>query len=744
MKDKNTYQIFNNYCLRTPLFPYSNYLKIIEKDKILDDDFKQLLTNQIFREALFLASPELLEQIEKWEISNLQDADKIEKLQITILKYYTRMSTRCTPFGLFASCSIGHFKNETIIELNDIKNYKRITRFDTTFLNSLFQKLLKQESIKNKLLFYPNTSIYKIGNLFRYVEYIIKNKKRAYSLEGIKYSDYLELILKKAKEGKKISELANLIIDEEITFKEAKEFIEELINNQILVSELEITVTGADYYTCLIERIEKITEAQQTYKQLKKLKISLKNLDTTFGNPLFNYKSIKDNTTALVPDSETKYLFQTDIFSSTNKNTLSSIIQKQLRNVLILFNKMTPPLENNYLIDFKRKFLKRFEESEVPLNLVLDTETGIGYADKSDDTNELLNNLLTPTIQKRYERVIWTDVDTILQQKLVEATRNKQYSINLTEEDFKDLPTTWNDLPDTFSSIIEVFKSEENHQIYINSAGGSSAVNLLGRFSSGNEQLLKHVDEIIRAEDEINNDTVLAEIVHLPEVRTGNILQRPSFRKHEIPYLGASSIKNENQIPLEDILISVKNDRIVLRSKQLNKEILPRLGNAHNYKRNSLPIYHFLCELQTQNKRPSIGFSWNSLLKRQPYLPRVEFKNFILSKARWNIKVLEFKEICKKEKLLVAIKKWQKAQMIPNFVELVDGDNKLLISLINENSVKMLLHTIKNRTQFILEEFLFTDKEIVKNEKENSFSNQFVISFYNKERLKAIKNESPR
>ena len=99
---------------------------------------------------------------------------------------------------------------------------------------------------------------------------------------------------------------------------------------------------------------------------------------------------------------------------------------------------------------------------------------------------------------------------------------------------------------------------------------------------------------------------------------------------------------------------------------------------------------------------------------------------------------------CKKEKLLVAIKRWQKAQMIPNFVELVDGDNKLLISLINENSVKMLLHTIKNRTQFILEEFLFTDREIIKNEKENSFSNQFVISFYNKERLKAVKNESPR
>lgn len=741
MKEKNPYQIFNNYCLRTPLFPYSNYIKLIEKDEVLEEDFKQILKNAVFREALFLASPELLTQIKKWEVGDLNDVRKIERLQITILKYYTRISTRCTPFGLFASCGLGSFDSKTEIELGSIDDYKRITRFDTTFLNSLFQKLLKEESIKENVLFYPNTSIYKIGNHYRYVEYTIENKKRIYSLEGFQYSSYIELILKEAKKGKKISELANLIIDEEITFIEAKEFIDELIENQILVSELEITVTGSDYFTSLLERIEKIPESSTIYTQLKELQDKLAVLDTGINNSIADYQSIGVNAKKIVPELDTKFLFQTDSFSSFNQNTLNKHFQKQLKKALVLFNKMTAPSVNGNIEAFKRKFLKRFEQSEVQLYLVLDTETGIGYGDKRDNNNDLLATLITPSTKKRYEHVIWTDTDDILQEKLVKATKNNQYQINLTSEDFKDLSLNWDDLPDTFSSIIEAYKTQGEEQVFIKGVGGSSAVNLLGRFSYGDKDLLEYVNNILATEETINADKILAEIVHLPEARTGNILQRPSFRKYEIPYIGKSSVVNNYQIPIEDILISVKNNRIVLRSKKYNKEILPRLGNAHNYSTNSLPLYQFLCELQTQDIRSSIGFIWNSILKKQPFLPRVVFENLIFSKAQWKINVKEFKTFFKQENILSEIKKWQKKLMLPNYVELVDGDNKLLICLTNETSLKMLLHTIKNRKQFLLEEFLFSEDEFIKDTQGNSYCNQFVVSFYNDQKLEMTQNE---
>ena len=740
-KTPKKYQLFNNYYLRTPLFSFNTYKKFINKDKLDANDFKDVLNSTIFREAIFLASPELHHQIIKWENVALTDKQKIEKLHFSILKYSMRISSRCTPFGLFASCNVGAFGLETTIQPHNNKECNRRTRFDTTFLNQLFQELLKKKSIKENVLFYPNTSIYKVGTHYRYVEYSIENKRKNYALEGFLHSEYLEEVLDKAKKGCTVNELSFILIDDEITKAAALDFIDALIDNQILVSELEITVTGDDYFKNLVHRIQQIPEASEIYKQLCYLQKQLTQLDTKIGNKIAVYQPLINKAKLIVKELDEKYLFQTDAFSSFKNNTLNSTIKRQLNKAFVLFNKMTLPSANGNIEQFKRNFLKRFEQSEVSLNLVLDTETGIGYGDKKADTNELLDALSILETKKRYERIIWTDVDTILQTKLIEAIAKKEYSICLIEDDFKALPVISEDLPDTFSAIIVLYKGENNEQIFINNIAGASATYLLGRFASGDQKLLNHIEEIVAIEKTIRKDTILAEIVHLPEARTGNILQRPAFRDFEIPYLGKSSVVSENQIPLEDIFVSVKNDTIILRSKKLDKEILPRLGNAHNYSGNPLPMYQFLCDIQTQNKRSSIGFSWNAILKKQPFLPRVVFGNMIFSKARWKINVKTFKEIFKNEELLVAIKKWQKEKRIPADIELVAGDHKLLINLNNEFSVKMLLDTVKNSKEFMLEEFLFTNDEIVKDNTGNSFCNQFVVSFYNEEKLKAAKND---
>jgi hypothetical protein len=72
-KSLKTYQIFNNFCVRTPLFSFSYYKRFINKTTLDINDFKEILGNAIFREAVFLASPELYAQIVKWEKGDLLD-----------------------------------------------------------------------------------------------------------------------------------------------------------------------------------------------------------------------------------------------------------------------------------------------------------------------------------------------------------------------------------------------------------------------------------------------------------------------------------------------------------------------------------------------------------------------------------------------------------------------------------------------------------------------------------------------
>lgn len=735
--EKNSYKLFDSYCLRTPILSNNFYKTVKNKTVLKDTEFKFLLKNNVLKEALYLASPELYAQILKWENGEMRDLKKTKKLKSSILKYFTRITTRCTPFGLFAACGVGEFDRETNIILKSKKNYKRFTRFDTTFLTQLAQELIKHKPLRKHLLFYPNTSLYKISDHYRYVEYKIEKKLRNYTLEGISCSEYIDLILKNATGGKTVIDLASLLVDDDITPSEAKNFINELIENQILVSELEITVTGEDYYKSLIKIIKGIPQTLKLREQLVELEKELNKLDDVIGNNPMVYETPILLAKNLVPDLDTKYLFQTDCFSISLKNTLDNGIKKQLQKAFVLFNKMTLPTGDSYIEQFKTEFLRRFEQSEIPLNIVLDTETGIGFGSNQEDSNPLLDDLSLRDSDKRYKRIIWTDVDTILQKKLIDATENKQYKITLTEADFHDLPLNFDDLPDTLSSIIEVYSSK----IFIDNIGGASATNLLGRFSHDHEYLLAHVNKIVAVEEELNKNKILAEIVHLPEARTGNILQRPSFRTYEIPYIGKSNVEEKHQIPIEDIMVSVKNNAITLRSKRLNKTILPRLGNAHNYSFNSLPIYYFLCALQTQNLRSNIGFNWNSILQNQMFLPRVEFENMIFSKARWTIVTNNIKTLLESKSLLNEVKKWQKTLQLPDYVELVEGDNRLLIYLKNETSVRMLFDTIKNKEQFILEEFLFTDEAVVKDDDNNFFCNQFVISLYNNQKLQEINND---
>ncbi|WP_438968640.1 lantibiotic dehydratase family protein [Nonlabens sp.] len=726
-KHSHIYKILDVYGLRTPLLSLNFGNVFFHKESITDTDFKRLIEHPILREGIYLASPELYKQLLKWEKGLLKDPKKIERLQFSILKYATRITSRCTPFGLFASCSSGSFGENTRVSLEDQSNYKRCTRLDTTFLAQLYQVLLEEPLIKSELLFYPNSSLYKINDHYRYVEYRIENKRRSYSLEGIMSTEALELVLQRAVSGKKIKELAALLVDEDVNLQDATEYVEQLIDHQLLVSELEITVTGPEYFTSLIDRIKKIPESQVIFNKLLKLQKALNSLDHKIGNSIAIYEKPIELAKELVPDLDTKYLFQTDCFSKSHLNSLSEEIKKQLHKAFLVFNKMTVANAGRNLVDFKTNFNKRFEESEVPLHLVLDAETGIGYGSKKEDSNSILDDLqLGPTESKRYEHVIWTDIDRILHEKLITATRNNSYVLHLNEEDFKDIALDYNDLPNTLSSIVEVYNEE---LLYVKGAGGSSAVNLLGRFSYGAQDLLNHVNHIVGIENELHKGAILAEIVHLPEARTGNILQRPHLRTYEIPYLGKSSLPEEFQIPIEDLLVCVQNNSIILRSKRLNKQIIPRLGNAHNYGSSSLPVYQFLCELQNENKRSWIGFEWNNIHKQQSFLPRVTYENIIFSKARWHIETTTFKKLHKEPDIMKNLSKWQSSLQLPDQVELVEGDNKLLIHLKNKTSVMMLLHTIKSKKRFILEEFLFKEHGIVNDLEGNTYCNQFVVSF---------------
>ncbi|MEA9413542.1 lantibiotic dehydratase family protein [Flavobacterium sp. PL02] len=501
---------------------------------------------------------------------------------------------------------------------------------------------------------------------------------------------------------------------------------------QFLVSEIDGTITGKEEWDSVFTLFNKIPKLQHDNKQLQILKKGLLKLDKSLIPVENSYTEIKELIQNMDLSYDEKYLFQTDLNTATYVNVLSEKVLEKVMQAIRFLNGIQNSKTFTNQTNFIRAFTHRYESREMPLTTVLDTETGIGYLQDSDmnDVHDILERFSFQDSKPKIENQSWSTYDYIIEKKLQESVLKKEKSILLSEKDFPDFDANWDNAPATFSVIIELLKNEE---ISIESSGNSSAAKLLGRFCNGNKRIHNLTKEIIEKETKYHSDKILAEVVHIPESRTGNILRRPVLRDYEIAYLSIPGVAEEKAIDLNDLMISIKENRIFLRSKKYNKEVVPCLSNAHDYSNNkSLPIYHFLCDLQSQDLKPIYSFNWGVLDLHYDYFPRVLYKDVILSKAKWMVDKKEINQFLKMEEsgLFEAFRIWKNERNIPRLVNWVNTDNTLLLDLEKEICMKMFLKSVQNYNKITLEEFLFTGDSVVKDANGEDFTNQFILSFY--------------
>ena len=719
---KISYQFFNDFVVRRPFFSIKKLKEIFNAT----DAISEITSNDVFLEAIYLSSPEFYYEVIKWKHSENKKQFPLA-FKNTLLKYFIRMCSRSTPFGLFSGVDTGCFST-IILErtFDEHLKFVRNTKPDMHFLVSLAKYIENIPQLKTKLLFYPNNSIYIVGDKIRYIEYSYYKGKREYIISSASLSCELDHILHCCQNGLTIPELCQLLVNEEISTDDAEEFIQELIENQVLVSELEPNLTGADFTNHIISVIEK----HQLIKELSlvlEIQKGIQNIDLQIGNTLPQYKMVEGLISKFPIAYEKKYLLQTDLYYN-HSTELNNEWKKKLWKALKFLNKVTLPYKDSRVVQFRNAFYKRFEDRKIPLALALDTEIGIGYLQnkRSKGLNPYLDDLLLPeTPENKSLDLSLSPFQQIPNRKLQQKPNNEN-TLRLSDEDFADFQEVWEDLPDTMSFISEIVSEKGEEKLVFTGGGGNSGANLLTRFCFEKHKIKSLVEAIIQKEEELNPDSILAEVVHLPQSRVGNILRRPTLRKYEIPYLTKSTLDSDVQIPIHDLYIRVKQDKVILYSKKLNKEIKPYLTNAHNYSKDGLPVYHFLCDLSLQNKRPTLVFDWGDLEHIYHSLPRVEYDDIILSKAKWKVFYEEIEYLYSQKYnskiLLEEIKKWQEKRLIPNWIRWVVSDNKLVLNLQNYDTCLLFLETLERKKSIIIEEFLFHENE--------AFINEYIFTAY--------------
>ncbi|RZJ86924.1 MAG: hypothetical protein EOO60_12835, partial [Hymenobacter sp.] len=237
---RNLYHFHPQLILRVPALSLSTPLT--------EAGMEASLRDEAFMEALYLASPVLHEECQKWCRGELTDAKRLARLRNTVVRYYARSSWRCTPFGLFAGCAVVAWGDESRIELAPEK-HARHTRLDMHYLCALAQHLTAQPAVRQQLRYWPNSSYYQLGDELRYVEQYYTQEQPIHQLSSLGASEAVLQVLAASTEGQSYSTLVALLAPEASEQAEAIAFLDALIEAQILVSELEPTVTGPEFMT---------------------------------------------------------------------------------------------------------------------------------------------------------------------------------------------------------------------------------------------------------------------------------------------------------------------------------------------------------------------------------------------------------------------------------------------------------------------------------------------------------------
>lgn len=724
------YYFFEKFILRSPLKPLNNMVLELESLKIF-------YKNKQVQEALYLASPSLYLKLKKWLIDDGLNEKEKKSLITSLSKYYIRMHSRSTPFGLFAGCSWGKWSDKTSISFKKGSNILRHTRLDMGLLCRIVENIKSNEDVQSQILFFPNTSLYETFKSFRYLESENLDSKRKHVLNSIEKNVYLEKIIKNAEKGMTIGELSSSVLDDNIDKAEIKDFINELIASQILVSELEPVLTGSHFFHHTLQVLKKLQEKtdfiQKTIKILQRINENLRKIDNNIINSVEEYKKVELEISSLCDLIDQERIFQTDMFKKSNKTIeLSRDIEGDLYNCLIFLNRTNPNIKNSNLTSFCKAFYEKYGDQEIRLNEALDSELGVGYPvnNKKRDFNPLIKGIARNTVN--VERVLQLDNhQSHLLKLLIDAIKNEKPEIDISNFKNQSDKLIAEDLPDTFSCSFSLL-DEKGKRIFFGGAAGSSGANIIGRFTHGNSEIKKIALDITSHEEKLNQDHLLAEIVHLPEPRLGNVVMHPQLRNFEIPYLANSIMSPKNKLSLNDLYISVSaNNNIFLRSKKHNKVVIPRLSNAHNYSHNSLPVYNFLCDLQNQKEKRGLFFSWKNLENQFKFFPRVKWNNIILKPSTWKFERIDFQFLLSSnEKEFV---EWKKKWKLPDQIVIVDSDRELLIDLKKNLSKEVFLEELRKRNHIVLSEFLFSRALVTKDYDGNSYLNQFYGFLMRKE-----------
>ncbi len=584
---------------------FNNELSKIRKE------FKEILNNEDFQKGLLISSKTLFNSQAIYNRTNLAKLKrKEEQIERGLLRYYSRMSMKATPFGTFCSIIPGEFINneksstnkKSLAELDKEPTYKTsLITINKGLYGSIKNYITNNKKLKNYLPVQLNQTIKRDNGKLVY----LTSQKENEIFQHLEDNAVLALFTEKleAYESLLFIELVNLVcsFDElETSREEAESYIDKLVEIGFLRFKLNIPEQLVDWVEPLVDLLNDIDEPEAI-----KIKNMLISIDINI-NKYMNANVKKRENLLKEIDDEVKRTFEemgiecqlkadlpfyedatTNSKMIIDKNHLKSSLDKFTKFIQITRRLARPRTEN---ISLRHFFDNHYgnEKKEIPLLKFYEDYYREHYKEHLEKQKKIQRNQQDDEL-KDYDFVNPFKLEII--SKIQNASKNTRkiindkwilddksvISISLNEliECYKDIPATTNtsNSSSIFLQLIIPRKESMKEQLFI--PNGTYLLGFGKYFSRFLRLLSEELQQNIYRENNSVSDELIAEISGDANF---NANLHPPLLKHEISYPTSEVGIAEKQIKCEElVVIPDPEDEYALRLKQKNsgKFVIP-------------------------------------------------------------------------------------------------------------------------------------------------------------------------
>ena len=241
--------------------------------------------------------------------------------------------------------------------------------------------------------------------------------------------------------------------------------------------------------------------------------------------------------------------------------------------------------------------------------------------------------------------------------------------------------------------------------------GAIAAGRNLGRFADllGPEAVAA-LGAVGRAESSQHPDCVWTELSYLPRrFRSANVAIRPHPRSYEITIGTTPGRPPDHMIPPDELVVGSRDGRFYLRWPARDAEVIACTGHMLNNMQ-APDVCRFLDDLRRDGKAQFTSFDWGPAAAL-PVLPRIQVGRIVLSPARWRVDLRVRSELAlaSPAAFFTSLRKWRAHWLVPRYVYLSFGDNRLLLDLDDKaqaDQLRVEIRRLGEDAQLLLQEAL--------------------------------------